>query len=495
MAKNNKPIAREPLNQKTIYSLLMIFTTFAYALGVMGLSFLFQRLINNTHPLMLLLIVFLFAVLVYPLRSMLEKTLNKLFYQDEESYDGHLNELSIALTTLSTPEAIAEELTNHIDKTLNPETIFVFLLNEEQNAYHSVSSNNRSLNTEVTFPVSSELVDLLEEQESIFIDLTDIPGILSEVQARIKLIDCNLFVALPNRDESGLLGWVALKRQENREFSSAQVSFLQTISRQSAVAIERNAVVESLQSRGQEMEVLNAISEGVNLTLELNDILELLYFQTTKIIPASEFMIQLYDQDLKALLNLFVVKDFIRVQSEENLYIPCPSTYQRILSVGETFVAKNYSQEVEPGARQDVYGWIGTPLKTSDETIGIMSIGSRNPDYEFTLSQRRLLESISGQASGAIVKTRLLEETNQRAMQFSALNEVTQQITSTFNVDFLLQTIVERAEAMLNCEASSILLFDEAKRRTYTSVLSPVQLPKNSLTSQLNVEKAFLGEQ
>jgi K+-sensing histidine kinase KdpD len=474
MAKYDKPMGRTAVSnqQHFLYSLLMIFTTFGYALGVIGISFLLQRLININQPLILLLLVLALAIVLYPLRTMLEKALSKLFYQAEESYDQHLNEISVNLTTLTTPEGIAEELTTHIDKTLHPETVFVFLLNEDQDAYHSVSSNVRGLNTEITFPISSELVNLLEEQESVFIDLSEIPSILSEAQARIKLIDCNLFIALPNRQSNGLLGWVALKRQDNREFSPAQVNFLQTISRQSAIAIERNSVVENLESRAQEMEVLNAISEGVNLTLELNDILELLYFQTTKIIPASEFMIQLFDQDMNALLNLFIVRDFVRIQREENTYIPCPSTFQRILSIGETFVAKNYSQEVEPGARQEIYGWIGTPLKTSDETIGIMSIGSRNPDYEFTLSQRRLMESIAGQASGAIIKTRLLEETNRRAMQFSALNEVTQQITSTFNVDFLLQTIVERAEAMLDCEASSLLLFDEEKKDLYFRVVT-----------------------
>ena len=474
MAKNNKPMGTAAIGnrQNFVYTALMIVTTFGYALAVIGLSLIVQTLFQFYSPVSALLTTFVLAVILFPLRSLAERALNKIFYKSDESYDEHLNQISVNLTTLTTPEAIAEELSNHIGKTLQPETVFVFLLNDDGDAYHSVTSNNTGRNTEITFPTSSELVNLLEEQESIFIDLTDIPGILSEVQARIKLIDCNLFIALPNRQENGLLGWVALKRQENREFTPAEVNFLQTISRQSAIAIERNSVVKSLESRAQEMEVLNAISEGVNLTLELNDILELLYFQTTKIIPASEFMIQLYDSDMKALLNLFSVRDFIRIEQEENAYIACPPTYQRILSIGETFVAKNYSQEVEPGTRQEIYGWIGTPLKTSEETIGIMSIGTRNPDYEFTLEQRRLLESIAGQASGAIVKTRLLQETNRRAMQFSALNDVTQQITSTFNVDFLLQTIVERAEAMLDCEASSILLFDEEKKDLYFRVVT-----------------------
>lgn len=474
MAKYNKPIAKAGFSngQNLTYSLLMILTSFGYALLVIGLSLLLQRALNFTQPLLLFLLIFLLAAALYPVRSFFERSLSKSFTQVDESFDEHLNQLSVNLTSLTSPEAIADELASHIASTLNPEIVYVFLMNEDQDAFHSVASNMRSHNTEITFPISSEIVSLLEEQESIFIDLADIPGILSEVQARIKLIDCNLFIALPNRQESGLLGWVALKHENNKEFTPQQVNFLQTICRQSAITIERDAVIQNLESRAQEMEVLNAISEGVNLTLELNDILELLYFQTTKIIPASEFVIQLYDEEMKALLNLFVVHDFVRVQREENTYIPCPPTYQRILSVGETFVAKNYSQEVEPGIREEVYGWIGTPLKTSDATIGIMSIGSRNPDYEFTLAQRRLLESIAGQASGAIVKTRLLEETNQRAMQFSALNDVTQQITSTFNVDFLLQTIVERAEAMLDCEASSILLFDDDKKDLYFRVVT-----------------------
>ena len=474
MAKLNKSITKAGFtdNQNILFSTLMILTSFGYALFVIGISFLLQRLINVAQPLWLLPFIFIFAAALYPVRVFVEKSLNQSFSPSDETFDEHLNRLSVKLTTLTTPERIAEELADHIGNTLEPETVFVFLLNEDQDAYHSVASNQRSRNTEITFPITSELVALLEEQESIFIDLEDIPGILSEVQARIKLIDCNLFIALPNRSGSGILGWVALKRQDNHEFTKQQVNFLQTICRQSAITIERNAVVENLETRAQEMEVLNAISEGVNLTLELNDILELLYFQTTKIIPASEFVIQLYDQDIQGLLNLFVVHDFVRIQREENTYIPCPPTFQRILSVGDTFVARNYNQEVEPGVGEDIYAWIGTPLKTSETTIGIMSIGSRNPDYEFTLAQRRLLESIAGQASGAIVKTRLLEETNQRAMQFSALNEVTQQITSTFNVDFLLQTIVERAEAMLECEASSILLFDEEKKDLYFRVVT-----------------------
>ena len=472
MANSKTPITKSNfvINQTVMYTILIVIVTVGYALVVMGLSLLLQRLTQINNPVVIGIAVFIIALLFFPVRQALEKNLNKVFNRAQITYDEHLKELAVSLTTLLTPQSIAEELVKHIKTTLEPENVYIYLLNDEDAAYHSVSSNHN--NTEVIFPINSELVNLLEEQESIYIDLTDIPGILTKDQALIKLIDCNLFIALPSRNQSQLNGWVALKREDNHNFTPAQLNFLQTISRQSAITIERNTVVENLETRLQEMDVLSKISEGVNLTLELNDILELVYFQTTKIIPASEFTIQLYDPELKGLLNLFVVKEFNRISAEENIYVPCPPVYQRILSTGETFTARNYSQEIEPGVKQEVYAWMGTPLKTSDATIGIMSLGTLNPEYEFSATQRQLFESIAGQASGAIVKTRLIDETNQRAMQFSALNDVTQQITSTFNVDFLLQTIVERAETMLNCEASSLLLFDDEKQDLYFRVVT-----------------------
>ncbi len=46
------------------------------------------------------------------------------------------------------------------------------------------------------------------------------------------------------------------------------------------------------------MNVLTRVAQGINITLSLDDILELVYAQTTQIIPASHFRIMLYDPGL-----------------------------------------------------------------------------------------------------------------------------------------------------------------------------------------------------
>ncbi len=55
----------------------------------------------------------------------------------------------------------------------------------------------------------------------------------------------------------------------------------------------------------------------------------------------------------------------------------------------------------------------------------------------------------------------LLQETQRRARQLSSLNEVTRQLTSTLELEPLLNNILKSGVEILNCEAGSLLLVDE----------------------------------
>jgi signal transduction histidine kinase len=72
-----------------------------------------------------------------------------------------------------------------------------------------------------------------------------------------------------------------------------------------------------------------------------------------------------------------------------------------------------------------------------------------------------LLQAVADQAAGAIVKARLLQETERRAQQLSSLNVITRQLTSTLELQPLLKSILESAVTILNTEAGSLFLVDE----------------------------------
>ena len=82
----------------------------------------------------------------------------------------------------------------------------------------------------------------------------------------------------------------------------------------------------------------------------------------------------------------------------------------------------------------------------------------------YVRGQVELLQAIADQTAGAIVKSRLLQETQQRARQLSTLNDVTRQLTSTLDLEPLLQNILQSAVGILNCEAGTFYLVDEQTR-------------------------------
>ena len=107
---------------------------------------------------------------------------------------------------------------------------------------------------------------------------------------------------------------------------------------------------------------------------------------------------------------------------------------------------------------------MGVPLNAGAETIGALSLASTDPTVEYTAEQQSLLQAIADQVAGALVKARLLQETERRARQLTTLNDVTRQLTSTLETEPLLQSILQSAVDILNCQAGSLLLIDESHR-------------------------------
>ena len=73
-------------------------------------------------------------------------------------------------------------------------------------------------------------------------------------------------------------------------YTFEELRFMQTLTSQISVAVERAEVVESLEHRVRELDVLSQVSQAVNFTIDLNDLLELIYAQTVRLIDATQFL-------------------------------------------------------------------------------------------------------------------------------------------------------------------------------------------------------------
>lgn len=449
------------------YGLLSVMVTVGYALLVTGLGLLTRGIFPNSSPIFTGIIFFLLALAVNPMRRWTQNLVDSVFFRGRRVFQGRLQTFTGDLTRAVELPEIMKVLRRYVEETLAPDPLHIFIFDPLIDLYVAVPGSDGQPTSDLRFPLISGLVIRLSDQRSplLFTEYDSVPVQLEADRARLVLLGAHAFVPLPGRQR--LSGWLALgPRRSGEPYSSLQLGYLEALCDQAALAIERAQVVANMEKRVREMNLLTRVAQGINITLALDDILELVYSQTIQIIPASRFRIMLYQPELDVYQFAFFLEGEDRIVEMENRPVSAGQTLeQEIIRQRKPIVTDDYEVECQHRgiltSTQGIQAWIGVPLNAGAETIGALSLGSSDPSVEYSPEQILLLQAIADQVAGALVKARLLQETERRAHQLTSLNEVTRQLTSTLETDPLLHSILQSAVEILNCEAGSLLMVDE----------------------------------
>lgn len=450
-----------------MYLFLSILITLGYSLLVVGAGLLFGSNLPANSPVFVGLGLFLIAIILEPIRTRLQNLVDTIFFRGSRVFTEQLEDFSRKLTTALDLETIGVTIREQIASTLTPSRIHIYTYDSLNDFFSALPGEDRRPTSDIRFTASSPLVNYFtKERLPLYLDNTSaLPPELQAEQSRLALLGARLFIVLPGKER--LNGWLALgPRLTGQPYTPRDLRFLENICDQASVAIERVQTVSTLERRIQEMNALTRVSKGVNVTLTFDDVLELIYAQTAQIIPTSHFHITLYNKDGDYYYYGFCLENNERIEERENQPFSANTGLSPdVIRKSRPIITQDYIRECQARghtpALENVFAWMGVPLNAGAATIGTLSVGSRDGSISYTRGQLELLQAIADQTAGAIVKARLLEETEQRAHQLSTLNEITKQLTSTLELNPLLQNILENAVGILNCEAGSLFLVDE----------------------------------
>lgn len=102
---------------------------------------------------------------------------------------------------------------------------------------------------------------------------------------------------------------------------------------------------------------------------------------------------------------------------------------------------------------------LSAPVYSKEKVIGVINVQHRQP-HEYAKNTINLISLIARQVGGVIEHARMYEHVQQKALQFDALNRVSQSITSENYLDEILNLIVVVTANMLNSKICSISLLD-----------------------------------
>lgn len=456
------------LSRAVLYALLSILAISGYAILVAGLSLILGSRLPANSPWLIGAMVFLLAVLLNPLRIHLQRLVDMIFFRGQQAYREHVQSFSQELNPAMDLQSIVNLLRRYVQQSLLPLQQHIFIWDGLREHFVAAPDENDKVTTDLTFSSQSALPQLLSRR-SAYLFLGEegrLQPALQPDKARFALLGAQLFVPLPGTNER-VTGFIALApRRSGEPYTELDLNLLTSLADQAAIAVQRAQVVADLERRVTEMNVLIRIGQGINVTVQFDDILELIYAQTNRLIPTFDFWIQLYDREYDIFQYVFYLEDDRRMLERENQpVLGEKGLSQAVIRNGRLIVTDDYEREcrnigVLPLV-EGIYAWVGVPLNAGAQTIGSLSLASRDPADVYSANEVSLLQAIADQAAGAIVKSRLLEASERNARQLALLNEIGRGMTSTLDLPSLLNQILDNAMEILNTEAGTLFLVDE----------------------------------
>lgn len=132
----------------------------------------------------------------------------------------------------------------------------------------------------------------------------------------------------------------------------------------------------------------------------------------------------------------------------------------RVISSGEPYVdndAKNGSFSGQPELLGELQAVACIPLIAEREPIGALGVGYKN---KIENPEVHLLTSIANLVANAIYHATLQEQTEQRMRHIAALHAIDMAISSSFDLEFVLNVMLDQVTNQLHVDAADILLLD-----------------------------------
>ena len=324
-------------------------------------------------------------------------------------------------------------------------------------------------------------------------------------------------LAVPLLREGVAIGTVSMWRGEVKPFTDRQIELVATFADQAVIAIENVRLFTELQEKNRALTQAHVqVTEALERQTATAEILSVISSSPTDTQPVFEAIAASAAKLCDGLYSYVVRFDgqLMHLVADHNL---SPAGLDALRDVfpfranrghvsGRAILARAVVHIPDlvddPHAGQmaratGIRSMLAVPMLKDGEAIGVINVGRAEP-APFTETQIALVKTFADQAVIAIENVRLLNELQARTAELTqsvgelkALGEVSRAVSSTLDLQTVLDTIVTRAAQLSGTHGGVIYEYDEATDKFHLRAAHQLE---DELVEALRLEPLRLGE-
>ena len=259
-----------------------------------------------------------------------------------------------------------------------------------------------------------------------------------------------------------VLGVISVQMYTPNAYSVVEQGLLSTIADEVAISIANSRLYAAEKRRASRLAEITRL--GIELTAIRNEqsMLNSLVNAAARIMESTTCTVMVFDKSMEK-VSLAALYGFPEGTLEDLNEILASPSIQRSIASGDPVIISNVENDA-PKLRDllvkyQIKSFFAYPLIIEGKTIGFLTFGKDSP-YQPSNEEINASQLLAERTATALDNARLFEETNHNLMQVQALHLIDQAITSSVDLNFILNILLEKTRSQLGVDASSVLIFD-----------------------------------
>ncbi|MGB8646166.1 MAG: GAF domain-containing protein [Anaerolineae bacterium] len=274
------------------------------------------------------------------------------------------------------------------------------------------------------------------------------------------------YAGVPISSGSQVTGVIALEDAQPNAFPETAVNLLTTLASNLGVALqnarlfaETKRLLAETEQRATELATVNRISQAIASELEPDALIQLVGDQIRQAFEADVAYVALLDRQTTLIHFPYSYgESFTAFPLGEGLT-------SKIIESGEPLLINREigARRAELGASlvgREAKSYLGVPILIGKQAVGALSVQSLKTEGRFDEDDVRLLTTLAANVGTALHNAQLYREAERRAGEMAALTEIGREISSTLDMQTVLERITRNAREMLTGETSAVFMLE-----------------------------------